>query len=350
MERKLASIRTVASLRPIKKADNIEVATIDGWDVVVKKGDFNVGDKCVFFEIDSFLPYDDERFAFLQKIGVRTFEGKKGMRLKTIRLRGQLSQGLVLKTELFDVEIKKILATLNNDLTEAIGVLKYETPIPMHLRGQVVGKLPWQIKRTDQERLQNIVNLVADEVTSKSQYEVSIKLDGVSCTFFKMGDHIGVASRTMEYKDNEENNGNVFVKVFRSLNIRELFSKVEGDFAIQGEIMGPGIRGNREELGTLTFFAFDVWDVKQMHYVCPEERQRFLTHHFPLIRHVPVVFSNVELSNLCSHENVLRDLLAQAEGPSLYNKTREGLVFKRTDGFFSFKVISNTYLENEKDE
>ena len=94
MERKLASIQKVLDLQPIEGADVIEVATINGWKLVVKKGEFEVGDLAVYFEIDSFLPIREE-FEFLRKSSYKKMGDKEGFRLRTIKLRGQISQGLL---------------------------------------------------------------------------------------------------------------------------------------------------------------------------------------------------------------------------------------------------------------
>jgi RNA ligase (TIGR02306 family) len=95
MERKLASIQKVAEIRPIEGADAIEVARINNWNVVVKKGEYKAGDLCIYCEIDSFLPVREE-FEFLRKSSFKKMGDQEGFRLKTIRLRGQLSQGLLL--------------------------------------------------------------------------------------------------------------------------------------------------------------------------------------------------------------------------------------------------------------
>ena len=84
MERNLATIQLISALDPITGADKIEKATILGWECVVKKGDFAVGDKCIFIEIDSVLP----------AIPYWDFMAPRRYRVKTIRLRKQVSQGL----------------------------------------------------------------------------------------------------------------------------------------------------------------------------------------------------------------------------------------------------------------
>lgn len=146
--RKLATIRIANALNAIVGADAIEAVRVDGWTCVAKKGEFQVGDKGIYFEIDSFLNGQDERFNFLAKQFI-TFEGKQGARLRTIRLRGQLSQGLFLPLAKFP-ELQNL--ELGADVTEILGVTKWEPPMPAQLAGEVVGVRPHYVRGTDQER------------------------------------------------------------------------------------------------------------------------------------------------------------------------------------------------------
>ena len=144
-ERKLVTHRVIKDIIPIEGADLIELAIVDGWQCVVKKGEFKVGDTGVYFEVDSFLPIKPE-YEFLRKGGYKVVEGLgEGFRIRTIKLKGKLSQGLLLPLEgepQFDV-----------DLSEAYGVRKYEKPIPAQLQGKVKGNFPDFLRKTDQERV-----------------------------------------------------------------------------------------------------------------------------------------------------------------------------------------------------
>ena len=109
MARKLASIVRIASVSPIPDADRLEVVEMEGkgWRVVTAKGEFHPGDLAVYFEIDSYLPPDDERYAFLRERCLRKFVSKggsilrEGLRIKTVKLRGVVSQGLVMPVAKF---------------------------------------------------------------------------------------------------------------------------------------------------------------------------------------------------------------------------------------------------------
>src|SRR5690606_882923 len=151
--RKLASIRVISELKPIEGADFLQLAIVDGWQCVVRKGEFTVGQKVVYFEIDSWVPY---LFApFLMKDGkIRTFNGVEGDRIRTIKLRGQLSQGLVIPIPL-TVEKAGLLAE-GDDVTEVLGIQKYERELPASLQGMAKGSFPSFIRKTDQERIQNL--------------------------------------------------------------------------------------------------------------------------------------------------------------------------------------------------
>ena len=175
MERKLASVQRIASIRPIEGADAIEVARINNWDVVVKKNEFKEGELCVYFEIDSFLPIREE-FEFLRKSSFKKMGDQEGFRLKTIRLRGQVSQGLVVPITILNGDYiigisqqphgdqlqlgpydDALVIEEGADVTELLGVEKYEPPIPAELSGKVKGYFPSFIHKTDEERVQNLV-------------------------------------------------------------------------------------------------------------------------------------------------------------------------------------------------
>lgn len=331
--RKLASIRKIANIQPIKDADAIEVATVDGWKVVVKKGEYSVGDLAVYLEIDSWVPH--ELAPFLSKgQEPREYNGVKGERLRTVKLRGQISQGLLLpiKTawpEWTDENIKKHVSE-GDDLTESYGIQKYEPPISPQLAGQVRGQFPTNlIPKTDQERIQNCF----EEIAAKdATYEVTLKLDGTSCTIFRWEDEIRVCSRNLELKVNDENKNNTLVSMALSIGDR-----IPDGYAIQGELMGPGIQGNREGFTEHKLFVFDVFNIREHRYFSSKLR-RSLCQNLD-IDHVPVIGTDWKAPNSVDEG------LELAEGPSINHKIREGLVWKcNEDPSFSFKTISNKYL------
>jgi RNA ligase (TIGR02306 family) len=368
-ERQLVTVRRISSLTPIPGADAIEVAQVDGWKVVVKKGEFKEGDLAIYFEIDSFLPESDPRYSFLMKSGVRVFEGERGHKLRTIKLRGQISQGLLLPVNLFfedfvgseydeGQELSEFFLE-GADLTDFLKIKKYEAPISPALSGKVRGNFPDFIRKTDQERCQNLKRDIFEN-NKNSRYEVTVKLDGTSVTFYHRLDphgsgysHLGVCSRNLELKlDDNDNKDNSLIRMFHDSGLSLVLSKL-GNIAIQGELMGPGIQGNRENLKQHVFYVFDVQDIDNQRYLTTTERKALmdsLINHgvnYQMVQHVPIIHEDVSLEEL--NINDTDALLKYAEGPSINNPVREGLVFKRHDGGFSFKAISNTFLAKEKD-
>jgi len=428
--RKLVTVRVVGGVNDIDGADFIKAAQIEGWQVVVKAGEFKEGDLCVFFEVDSFVQLSDPRFSFLEKNAI-TWHGIRGARLKTIRLRKQLSQGLALPLKDFPeilalIEGKDQSEVREMNFTGVVGVMKWEKIMSAQLAGQARGNFPSFIQKSDQERAQNmgdrifgydaqlrpvdISNISMEQLTAafdakriiekngqyftvhparasrETRYDITIKLDGSSMTLYcrlpdSEGDMLikdadgnvigngvqsGVCSRNLDLKI-EGNEGNSFVDMAQSGMLDQLveYCKRTGrSLALQGELMGPGIQGNREGLTENKFFLYNIFNINSGVYLAPEERYKVLAEinaladegidpRFKYIAHVPVLFPTERFGDngMCLAELGITDmasLLKFAEGKSLHNAVREGLVFKAYDGTHQFKVISNLYLEQEK--
>jgi RNA ligase (TIGR02306 family) len=342
--RKLASIKPITYIKPIEGADAIECAIVDGgWPVVVKKGEYKVGDIAIYLEIDSWVPH--ELAPFLSKgQEPREYNGVKGERLRTVKLRGQVSQGLLLPIEL------TFWRDIGTDLTESLGIQKWEAPIPAQLQGTMKGNFPHFIPKTDQERCQNLRKDIFETYKDET-YEVTLKLDGSSTTIYNMYDDFGVCSRNIDLKETE---GNSFWKVARDQNIieplRELCKEKHCDYALQGELIGEGIQGNPEKLTGQRFYLFDIYSMTEKRYMTPLERYAVLDQLKMLgadVEHVPIIEPCLDLTEKFS---TVDDLLEFAEGPSLNPQTkREGLVFKSFKSDFTFKAIANSYLLKHKD-
>lgn len=344
--RKLASIRTIRAIEPIAGADAIEVAVVDGWKVVVKKGEFKAGDPCVYFEIDSFLPEGNPAWQFLVDKSSRIFEGVKGHVLRTVTLRGQISQGLVLSLDAALPGTNSF--TLGDEVTNYLGVRKWEPEIPAQLAGQVKGYFPSWIRKTDEERCQNLEQEIFVD-HADATFEITVKLDGTSCTYYHRDGELGVCSRNLDLKIGPENAGNTMVDQLYALGLNKALTAIGRNVAVQGELMGPGIQKNREQLKAPAFFVFNVFDIDAGKYLAPDERTRFLTtlqEAGGSVQHVPLLYKRVKLIDL-GLTNIER-LLEFAEGPSLHHAVREGVVFKCYEDQFSFKAISNAYLLKEK--
>ena len=337
--RKLATIRKIDAIGPIEGADAIEVATVGGWKVVIKKGEFAVGDLAVYFEIDSWMPVELAPFLSKGK-EPREFEGIKGERLRTVKLRGQISQGLLLPIEPTCANIVSELFE-GLDVSFPLNIVKWEKAIPAQLAGLVKGNFPTQIPKTDQERVQNLTKEI--EAAQGSVYEVTEKLEGSSMTCYLIDGEFGVCSRNLDLKRDEKN-------AFWQAAIREdIESKMrdtgpDAQFAIQGELIGPGIQGNIYKLMFIEFRVFDVYNILSGEYLTPVFRKALIERMG--LKHVPVLESNFKL------ETDVEGLIAKAEGKSVMGDItgpeREGLVFKQVDGGMTFKAISNKYLLAEK--
>jgi RNA ligase (TIGR02306 family) len=326
--RHLATIRKVAEIKPIPNADAIEAVRVDGWWVVTKKGDFSVEDMCVYVEVDSWVPYELAPFLCKGK-EPREFGGVKGERLRTIKLRGQLSQGLILPLSVCDMIASILFEGL--DVSCPLGIQKWEKPIPACLAGQMKGNFPTFIRKTDQERIQNMLEVLY----SPYMYQMTTKLDGSSMTVYWYENQMGVCSRNIDLKLDQE--GNTFVDTAK----RIFGDRVFDGLAIQGELMGPGIQGNRENLPQHEFFVFDIWDINEQKYKPTAEVTAFCGQNG--LRHVPVLEGAATIEGL-----TLEDLLEEADNTkSLNHPVAEGIVFKRIDGGESFKVISNKFLLKE---
>lgn len=335
--RKLASVRKIHEIASITGADAIELAKVDGWQVVVKKGEYQVNDLVIYLEIDSWVPHELAPFLSKDK-EPKEFEGVKGERLRTIKLRGCLSQGLILPIINGMIE--------GDDVTDFLNIKKWDRPLPAQLVGQAKGFFPEFLRKTDQERAQNLQSEIAAEHHSGSLFEVTIKLDGSSITVYHKDGEVGVCSRNLELKLNEENQGNTFIKTATNTGLLSALKALGKNVAVQGELMGEGIQGNREKLPEHNIFVFDIFDIDNQCYLNPVSRSDVYDELIELGyigEHCPIYSIN---SPLISDD--VEELLGYAEGISLNHPVREGLVYKRMDGKFSFKTISNKFLLGEK--
>ena len=381
IERKLVTIREVSEIRPIPNADNIELAVVDGWQCVVKKGEFKAGDRGIYFEIDSFIPLPrvekvdlilESPFNFLRK-DAREWNGMFGVRIRTIKLRGQISQGLLLSDKVIPSPLPLKKGEFLDNLAKHFGVVKWEREVPQQEIRQdhwfdavirflvpkkyrpavfdfvyskwlkrkskrAVSSFPSFIPKTDEERIQNVIKYKLGE---QGAYEVTVKMNGSSMTVYVKDGKFGHCSRNIKLGLEDGSNFSKVVKKY------ELDSKLPlclawTNMAIQGEMCGPGVQGNYEELDDHDFFVFNVWDIDKQCYLSLSQRDSFfddLELYGIHLKKVPSL-GMVSLSQFKAVEDYLR----YAEGPGLNCKNREGLVFKKMDGTDSFKVIANSYL------
>lgn len=348
--RKLATIREIQEIRPIPDASAICAYRVDNWLVVDSIGKYAVGEIVVYCEPDSWIPHD--LAPFLSKgQEPREYDGIKGERLRTVKLRGQLSQGLLFKLESlpddcfrniyerFDIQCAKI----GVDVSDILGIVKYEPPVPAQLAGIVKGPFPSCFPKTDEERIQNLT----DEYSALQEYEYeeTEKLEGSSMSVGLVpvgyGFEFIVCSRNLNLKETEDN---TLWKVARKYDIeRKLLGvpMVDG-IIIQGELIGEGIQGNYYGIKGHDFYVFAIYDVGRGKYYTPSQRRK-LCEELGL-KHTPVLSTNRSLKGM-----TIDDVLLAADGKSQINpaKLREGVVYKRADGSNGqehFKAVSNEYL------
>jgi RNA ligase (TIGR02306 family) len=344
--RTLATIQKIESLSPIDCADEIEVARVLGWNVVVKKGQFSVGDLCLYLEVDSLLP-QIEQFAFLAPRGAKPTlmeDGttKFGYRLRTIKLRGQVSQGLVFPV----MEFKDLLQigdlAVGMDVTERLGVVKYEAPIPAELQGKRKGNFPEDIPKTDETRVQGIPKVL--ERNQDELFYIAEKVDGTSITIFwdHEANELHVAGRTIDW-DRATANSYWINALALDFDIK---GKSLGNIVLQGELIGEGIQGNKLKVKGQKILFFNAYDRSTSKYL---PYSQFITFCESMgVETVPILETNFSIKGMGVDE-----IVALSMRRSVINKDVwvEGVVLRSmTDiqdpkiGRLSFKAINPNFL------
>lgn len=348
MARKLASIQTIDSIEPIEGADKIELTSVLGWQCICKKGDFKVGDKCIYFEIDSICP-EHEIFEFLRP---------RKFKVKTIKLRGQLSQGLALPANWFFQESYIPTLKIGADVTEALNIKKKEEQIidgNMYGLGKIrrLGDFPNHlIMKTDEDRVQSYPGVLKE--IQGLPYYAALKYDGTSITVINdVNEGFLVCSRNLMIKAPEQEDwfnsqeGNVYWKAVEKYDLK---NNIPLGYAIQAELCGPKIQGNPLELNDINIYIFNVWDLTGKRYLDYHELTAFCTSY--KLPQVEIIRDGEEFPQI-----TVQEILAWAEVKYPNGKNAEGIVIRPKVGRhsrvlghrLSFKVISNTYLLNEKE-
>lgn len=368
--RKLATVRKIDALEPIDGADLIEAAVIGGWKVVVKKGEFSVGSLATYFEIDSWIPNELAPFLTSEGKEPREYNGIKGERLRTVRLRKQISQGLLLpvsvihqavnrRMEEFGIILDSVSFEIAEDMdvSDLLNIHKYEPPMSAQLAGVAKGNFPSFIPKTDEERVQNLSRSLYSWINSVDEWEVTEKYDGSSMTVYiknaadEEGNPIrkfGVCSRNLELKDTEDNS---FWKQARADDIENKLRELVPDrnLAIQGELIGEGIQGNKYRILGTQFHVFTIYDIDKGEYLSSDERvalaEKLGLNHVKVLEKISL-YRNPAGTGV-TVPDVIKSLLDYAEGKSVLNAQteREGVVFKNiNDPSLHFKAISNKFL------
>ena len=341
--RKLASIQRIYAIDPIEGADKIELAHVLGWQCVVNKGQFAPMDIGVYFEIDSFLPIRPE-FEFLRASSYKKTDVMgEGFRLRTMRFRGQISQGLLLPVSSFP-EIPEN-ADVGTDVTELLGVRKWEIEEKATSSGTVIGTLPYDIPHTDETRVQENPELI--QAFAGLEYYISTKMDGSSHSIGIDEDGFHVTGHNYEYADDGASSFYELVKARGYREKAESFAAQEGlkTLTIQGELCAPGIQRNHLRLLKPEWYVFTVREngkrvgLNRMLQVCDALG----------MEHVPIEEVDTDLP---SRYPTVEALLERADGEYPKGGKKEGIVIRPTEPIFcplisaslSMKVVNNKYL------
>lgn len=341
--RKLASIQRIWKIEPIEGADRIELAHVLGWQCVVNRGQFREMDLAVYFEVDSFLPVAPE-FEFLRATSFRKTDVMgEGFRLRTMKFRGQISQGLLLPVSAFPVIPAD--AELGADVTELLNVKRWEIEERITTGGTMIGTLPYDIPHTDETRVQAEPGLI--QAFTGLEYYISTKMDGSSHSVGIDENGFHVTGHNYEYKDDGKS---PFYELVKSMGLRqkmEAFAAQNGliSFTIQGELCAPGIQKNRLKLTKPAWYVFTVREngkrvgLTRMLEIC-EKLQ---------LESVPIEEIGTDLP---AKYPTVEALLERADGNYPRGGRKEGIVIRPTEpvyceqigGALSMKVVSNKYL------
>lgn len=402
MREKLASVERVLNVTKHPNADTLDIVTIQGWKCITRLGEFKKDDLIVYCQIDSVLPETPD-FEFLKDYNCSVNNGVvKGYRIKTKKLRGEYSQGLILPLSVLDGkkfpnderESPTYDWVEGKDVTTPLGIVQFERPIPIYLMGKVKGDFPSFIPKSDETRVQVLQGLL-DEYNGTECY-VTEKVDGTSCTMFYRDGEFGVCSRNLELAPDDSTfherpkyalNGNgkyqqihtgdgelfgdefdtipepspikenVYWKMAREYGVKErLMQFPHRKLAIQGEIYGEGLQGNPLKVKGQHYAIFSIYDISEQKYLTLSEMQEVI-YTMNLMESVMETkdknsiaeeskFRKIEMVPIVEEgyilENVIDLLVEKSKGKSVLNpqRPREGIVIRPVS-----YVQNNNYSE-----
>lgn len=341
--RKLASVQRIWKIEPIEGADRIELAHVLGWQCVVNKGQFQEMDPAVYFEVDSFLPIAPE-YEFLRATSYRKTDIMgEGFRLRTMKFRGQISQGLLLPVSAFPAIPTD--AEVGTDVTELLGVKKWEIEERITTGGTMIGTLPYDIPHTDETRVQAEPDLI--QAFAGLPYYISTKMDGSSHSVGIDENGFHVTGHNYEYKDDGKS---PFYELVKSMGLQEKMEVFAADnklsvFTIQGELCAPGIQKNRLKLTKPAWYVFTIRE---------NGKRVGLTRMLELCEKLQLESVPIEEigTDLPAKYPTVEALLKRADGNYPRGGKKEGIVIRPTEpvycelisGALSMKVVSNKYL------
>jgi len=318
-----ATIQEVLEVKDHTNADALELVTILGWQVVVKKGEFNVGDKVVYVGLDSILPPEPE-FEFLSK---------NKYRINTAKLRGEMSYGICFPLSVYTRVSgnSSDILDIGDDVTEAMGVGKYEKPLPKC--SDAKGGFPTTIiRKADEERVQNIPEII-DQIGDGEIY-ITVKADGSSITVLKVDGELMVCSRNLLLKEPEEGTRSDFWDAVYKYGLVDIPDGVY----IQAELIGGSIQGNPHGIQGLEIRVFNggtvarghgqtSWGLDQLTSFCEDKELPMAELVYRGKKNFGGIDDLVEIANSVKYEN---------------GAMGEGIVVRYTEPDFNFKMQKPT--------
>lgn len=351
-----ATIQIIDNIISIPGADKIELAHVLGWQCVVEKGKFKAGQKAIYVQIDTLLPYRSH-YAFLEKsspfkeysieYGEDVVPGVKYTRLKTAKFLGNISQGLLLSMDDYNLEYDAFES--GADVSDSIGAIKYNKPVSVSLKGSAKGSFPYFIRKTDEERIQNISGRL-NEFDGRRVY-ASLKIDGTSVTYYYLieEDEFGVCSRNMTML---EDGGSLYAQIAKRHNIKEKLKayclSIGKSIAVQGEIAGPSVQGNRLKLPTQTLYLFTVQQIDK------QKEPIYLSFDYLVGAKTALDVDTVPIMETFNFNCAVHTKDKLLEDAISLGNDMEGFVIRTIDELpdpprglnrWSFKVINNNYKD-----
>jgi RNA ligase (TIGR02306 family) len=338
---KLAVIAEVVDIQPIPDADKIEKASVWGWEVVVKKGLHQKGDHVVLIFPDTWVP---------KKFLDMYYQGEERVRLKTVKMKGQYSAGLVLPLSTLKEKVPELEPKLGEDVSSYLNIEKWSAPEVFATAGQAKGAFPTNIiSKTDETNFRSEPAALEEAYTSPKfqdvEFVATLKCDGSSGTFIYKDGEFRVCSRNLELKRAEDN---VFWAVAAKYKLEEVLSSLQDEYAIQGEVCGPGIQSNPMKLDAITLFVFQIKNLSIHTWLdWPAVREFCQKHEIPCAAEVSRFYF---LQDPAENMNMLQNLANSAK----YDKGKaeaEGIVVRPLKNIrssvlqkpWSLKVMNQPY-------
>lgn len=311
------TFETIKEIRAIEGADLIEAATLadkDFW-FVVAKGSFKTGQQCVYFPIDSILPDD-----LILKLGlVGKLAGKQHNRVKTKKLRGQVSQGIVADPEVLGVSMNS-----SRPLHLTLGVTKYEPPEVLEKTCRLVslpdGMSKYDIESVDRHPIEALELF-------KQPVWVSEKLEGTNVGLLVEADKDRLCTRLHEIVEIEGFQHTHWKTARRGLLDlgHEIRSVLGQDVILYGELIGPKIQGNIYGLSEHRILLYDI-KMRYGGYLGVEEFMALVPEDF----RVPVLFEGdlVLWTGQMNFDPKILKVMSDGESKLTAGVAREGIVIK----------------------